>query len=143
VRLSRREHVVEGANGPDYFIILDESVIKRQVRNARTTAGQLEDIADLALRPHMHIRIVPFAKGVHMPALGPFQILTLSGDDGDDVLYREEFDRDEIVHGKEVGLRREAFERLWTEALSEATTRRAVIAEAAQLLSSLDREHLR
>lgn len=142
-RMSRRRHVLERADGPEYFIILDESVIKRQVRNAKTTAEQLEDVAVLAAWPRLHIRIVPFAKGAHMPALGPFQILTLSGDDGDDVLYREEFDRDGIVHGaEEVSFRRDAFEKLWNEALSEDATRRAMIAEAAQLRSSLDREHL-
>jgi hypothetical protein len=137
-RMSRRKHVVERADGPAYFIILDESVIKRQVRDAKTTAEQLEDVAAAALRHRMHIRIVPFANGAHMPALVPFQILTLSGD-GDDVLYREEFDQDEIVHGsEEVCSRREAFERLWREALSVDATRRAVIAEAAQLRSRLD-----
>jgi len=142
-RMSRRKQVVERIDGPEYLIILDESVIKRQFGNAKITAEQLEDIAALALQPRMHIRIVPFAKGAHMPALGPFQILTLSGDDGDDVLYREEFDRDEIVHGSdEVDFRRDAFEKLWDEALSEDATRRAVIAEAALLLASLDRERL-
>jgi hypothetical protein len=140
-RMSRRKRVMERMDGPEYFIILDESVIKREVRNAKTTAEQLQDVAALAGRPHMHIRIVPFAKGAHMPALGPFQILTLSGDDGDDVLYREEFDRDDIVHGsEEVDFRRDAFEKLWHEALSEEATRQAVISEARQLLSSLDRE---
>ena len=142
--LSRRQHVVDRPNGPEYFIILDESVIKRRVGSAKTTAEQLEDVADLAGRPRIHIRIMPFAKGAQVLPMGPFQILTLSGDDGDDVLYREEYRRDEILHGSaEVGVRRDAFEKLWGEALSEGATRRAVIAEAAQLRSSLDREPLR
>ncbi len=135
-----REHLTPGDDGPDYLLILDESVIKRRIGGAKTTAEQLEIIADVARRPNVHIRVVPFAKGAYIGALGPFQILDLSDEDDDDaVLYRETYDRDEVVYDlNEVRFHREAFESLWEVSLNEEDTLRVIIAEAADLRSSLD-----
>jgi transcriptional regulator with XRE-family HTH domain len=139
VRMSRRRQVFESGDGPEYLLILDESVIKRRVHNAEVTAEQLEDLAELAQRPDVHVRLVPLTRGAYMQTLGAFQILSLAGDDDEAVLYREAFLRDEIIHDRaEVIFHREAFENLWDEALSEDATRRAIVDEAALLRSSLD-----
>jgi hypothetical protein len=140
VRMMRSQQIVERDDGPDYLLILDESVIKRRIGGARTTAEQLEVIADVARRPNVHIRVVPFAKGAYIGALGPFQILDLTDDDDDDaVLYRETYDRDEVVYDpNEVRFHREAFESLWGVSLDEEDTLRVIIAEAAELRSSWD-----
>ena len=68
--MSRRRQVIERAGGPEYCLIFDELVIKRRILDAKVTAEQLEVVAGLSLEPNVHIRIVPFAKGAYMPALG-------------------------------------------------------------------------
>lgn len=140
VRMMRSQQLVERDDGPDYLLILDESVIKRRIGGAEITAEQLEVIADVARRPNVHIRVVPFARGAYIGALGPFQILDLSDEDDDDaVLYRETYNRDEVVYDpNEVRFHREAFESLWEVSLNEEDTLRVIIAEAADLRSSLD-----
>jgi transcriptional regulator with XRE-family HTH domain len=139
VRMDRRRHLVERPDGPEFFLILDESVIKRRIVNAKVTAEQLEDIAIAARQPRMHVRLVPFVAGDFTPALGAFQILRLGDDDEDAVLYREMNLRDELVHDpQEVEFYSRTFEELWQQSLGEAATLRAINAESAALRSSLD-----
>lgn len=138
VRMSRRRRLTENADGPEYFFILDESVIKRHIRDPKVTAEQLEDVADVARRPNVHLRLVPLAKGVYTPAFGAFQILRLGAEDDEAVLYREMNLRDELVHDPDdVRFYSAAFEGLWGQSLDEDGTLAAILSEAAMLRSSL------
>ena len=141
VRMERRRQLLERSDGPEYHLLLDESVIKRRIENIKTTAEQLEVVAEVARLPHAHIRILPFSKSSYMPAVGSFQILDLAGDGAADILYRESYLRDEVVHdAAEIRIHRALFEDLWKESLSEGATLRAIEAESAQLRSLLDYE---
>ena len=137
-RMSRKQDIIEPAAGPDYYLILDESVIKRQISDDWTTAEQLEYLASASRRQRIHVRIVPLAKGAFMGVLGPFQVVQIGGEDGDSLLYREYFDRDEITHDLEaVKFHRDAFEQLWRISLSEEATLSLIVAEAARLRALL------
>jgi transcriptional regulator with XRE-family HTH domain len=139
VRMARRQQVIERADGPEYLLILDESVIKRRISDTRVTAEQLQFVADIAQRPNVRIRIVPLAKSAYMPSLGPFQILRMTSDDGGAILYREGYLHDELSHEEnDVNFYSNAFEDLWKEALSEEATHRAIVAEAALRRSAID-----
>jgi transcriptional regulator with XRE-family HTH domain len=141
VRMMRRRQIAERDDGPEYMLILDESVLKRHIGGRKATAEQLEVVADLARRPNVHIRVVPLARGAYMGALGPFQILDLSdGDDAEALLYRETYNHDEVIHDPdEIRIHRDAFEDFWKVSLDEEATLRAIVAEAALLRSQLDR----
>jgi transcriptional regulator with XRE-family HTH domain len=140
-RLSRRKPVIERADGPDYFLILDESVIKRRFGGAKATAEQLEDIADLARQSAIHVRVVPLAKGAEAVAMGSFQIVDLDPADDDAIVYTENYKTDTVIHDREeVRSYREAFEKLWDLSLTEAATLRAIAAEAVQLRSTMDQD---
>jgi transcriptional regulator with XRE-family HTH domain len=139
VRMMRARQIVERDDGPSYLLILDESVLKRRIGGLKIAAEQLEAIAEVAQRPPVHIRVVPLARGAYMGALGPFQILDLSDAIDDSVLYRETYDRDEVIYdASEVEFHRNAFEALWKVSLNEEATLRAITAEAALLRSKLD-----
>jgi transcriptional regulator with XRE-family HTH domain len=130
VRMARRQHMIDSFGPPDFHLILDESVIKRRIGGLRVTAEQLEDLAAVARRPNVHVRLVPLGKGAFMPAFGAFQILRL-GDDEDEgaVLYREMNLRDQLVHDpEEVEFYSTAFEDLWRQAFDEHATTRAILA---------------
>jgi hypothetical protein len=72
-------------------------------------------------------------------SLGPFQILDLSDDADDAVLYREVYDRDDVTHDQDqVKFHRDAFESLWAVSLSEPETLAAITREAAEIRSGLD-----
>ena len=140
VRIKRREQVIDRANGPKYMLILDETVIGRKVGSAELMAAQLEDLAEMMTRPNISIRLVPMDTGAYLAHHGAFTVLDLSDDDTDDaVLYREAYEDDSIVHDpREINKYRANFQEAWQMSLSEAATRRRIIAKAATLRASVD-----
>jgi transcriptional regulator with XRE-family HTH domain len=138
-RLSRREHVIERSDGPEYFLLLDESVIKRRIGGIEATAEQLDHLLELAQRPRIHVRVVPLARGGEAVTLGAFQVLDRLEDDS--VLYVENYKSDVVLHnGADVDEHRVAFARFWNVSLTEESTLFAIRAEAASLRLALEAE---
>jgi transcriptional regulator with XRE-family HTH domain len=144
VRIRRRKEIIERADGPQYYLVIDESVIMRFVGDARTTAEQLEDLAEVATHPKVFVRIVPLeeSKGAIIGTLGNFVLMNLSDDDADDsVLYRERYSADEIDHDPEkIRPYRDAFENLWKLSLPEDASLRLITAAAYKRRTQLDRQ---
>lgn len=139
VRMGRRKHLVEDPDGPAYHLILDESVIKRRIGGAKTMAEQLEALVEVAQRPNVHVRVVPFETSAQAGLADAFQIVNLSDDEEDAIVYRESYDHDHVVHDpREVVYFRGVFEQILAVSLSEPATLRRIAAEAMQLRSSLD-----
>jgi transcriptional regulator with XRE-family HTH domain len=141
VRMQRRAQFLESADSPPHYLILDESVLGREIGGLEVMAEQLEQLAQIAERPDVHIRVIPLTQGAVLGLVGHFTVLDLSDDDSDDaVLYRESFTGDAIEHDpKEVKAHREMFERFWRESLDEEKTIRAINAVAASLRARIDR----
>jgi transcriptional regulator with XRE-family HTH domain len=136
-RMRRRKAVIETANGPEYYLVLDESVIMRNVGGAALMAEQLDDLAKTSNRPHVYIRVVPLSesRGAIIGMLGSFMLMSLSNEDADDaVLYQEQSRTDDIDHDPDkIRPYRDAFEDLWKLSLSEGATLRRIRAAAATL----------
>ena len=116
-------------------------MLKREIGGLEVMAEQLEDLAAVAQRPDMHIRIVPFREGAILGLVGQFTVIDLTDEDYDDaVLYRESFTTDSIEHDpREIAFHREMFETFWRQSLDEEKSLRAIVAEAASLRARLDR----
>ncbi|WP_250003974.1 helix-turn-helix transcriptional regulator [Actinoplanes sp. M2I2] len=139
VRLMRRKTVLERQEPPIYQLILDESAIERIIGGARVMAEQLEDLADVATRPNVLIRLMPLHKGAFVADLGSFALLTLDGDTEDSVLYREQFDEDSIEYDPaKTGRYGAVFEQVWNQSYREDASLRRITAKAASLRASLD-----
>ena len=143
VRASRRRDIIERADGPKYYLALDESVIRRTVGGDLMMAEQLEDLAEMAAHPRIFVRIVPLdvSRGAIIGTVGNFVLMNLSDEDAEDgVLYRERFDEDQIDHDAPVILPyREAFEDLWKLSLPEDASLRLISYVAQGLRVRLDR----
>jgi transcriptional regulator with XRE-family HTH domain len=141
VRMLRRKQTVEDDAGPEYLLILDESVIKRHIGGAKVMAEQLETLAEFAQRPNVRVRVVPLEKGALVGLVEPFQVLSLSDEEDDTVVYREFYNGDQILHDTvDSSEFREIFDQLWAAALGEDATVGRIAAEAAVLRSSTDAE---
>jgi len=143
VRMLRQQRIIDGDDPPVYLLILDESVIRRNLGGAAVMAEQLEALAAMASRPNVHLRIVALDEGGIVGMVGPFTILSLADDDPDDaVLYRESDIRDSLIHEvDQVRRYRGIFERVWTTvAYQEPASLRLINAQAAVLRSSLDQQ---
>jgi uncharacterized protein DUF5753 len=143
VRLSRRKDIIERPDGPKYYLVIDESVIRRTVGGDLMMAEQLEDLANTVVHPRIFVRIVPLdvSQGAIIGTLGDFVLMSLSDEDADDsVLYRERFDADQIDQDAEaIRPYRETFEDLWKLSLPEDTSLRLISYVAQGLRVRLDR----
>ncbi|MFC0529161.1 DUF5753 domain-containing protein [Phytohabitans kaempferiae] len=140
VRQRRREQALGKPDSPDYFFILDESVLYRELGGAQVMADQLHQLLRYMNDPHVHIRVATFAEVAPIALLGPFAIFDL-GDEENAVLYWESIFADEIVSSPAIAHRhREYFENMWSKTLDEQATGRLLESKAAALIASLDRK---
>lgn len=138
VRMRRREFVLGRPDPPQYLLVLDESVLFREVGGPQVMAEQLHELLKLMREPNIIARILPYS-AANLPELNPFIVFDF-GDEENAVLYREAQLADEIVHLPDrIRLYRGRFEHMWAEALSEDATARLIEARAATMLSSADR----
>jgi transcriptional regulator with XRE-family HTH domain len=140
VRMQRRERVLLRPEPPDLYLILDESVLSREIGGPRVMGEQLRELLTLMKEPNIFVRVVPLSAAAPIALLGPFTILDMAGEQ-DAMLYRETYVGDEVVHAApKIKHDREIFEQLWGRALDDAASARLIEARAAAMLSSLDRE---
>lgn len=139
VRMRRREQVLFRDDPPQYLLILDESVLWREVGGAEVTADQFADLLRVSRQPHVRVRVIPFREGASVAFVGPFTVLELPSET-DAVLYTESYDHDEIIQKPdEIRMHRSIFEDLWSRSLDEMASERLILARTATILSSLDR----
>lgn len=127
-RQERQRQLLERPDRPEFLVLLDESVLYREVGGPSVMGHQLERLLQLVQDGTVMARIAPFTEAAPIALMGPFTILDL-GDEEDAVLYREERMTDEIIHAaREISRHRGVFEDLWRVALNDA--------ESAQLMEN-------
>jgi transcriptional regulator with XRE-family HTH domain len=141
VRMLRSEQILERADAPAYHLVLDEAVLSRDVGGTRLAAEQMAMLEKYAQYPHVHIRILPMARGALFGLDGGFTLIELNADDPDDVvLYREGWNGDVIIDDPDtVRVHRKNFEDTWVAAWDRDASLNAIRARAAALRSEMDR----
>ena len=72
----RRQAIVTRTESPvDVVDIIDEAVLSRSIGGMTVLAAQLEHLLEMANRPNVSIRVLPYDVGVHPALHGPFTIL--------------------------------------------------------------------
>jgi transcriptional regulator with XRE-family HTH domain len=137
IRGRRRQALLNRSDPPTFRVILDESALWRVIGGPDVMADQLEELAKLARRPGIAIRIVPLAEGAPMVMLGAFHVCDVGGHES--ILYRESHLLDAIDHTpEEVERHQRIFERTWQVALPEEASGRRIEARAATLQASTE-----
>nr|MDT0661066.1 helix-turn-helix transcriptional regulator [Micromonospora sp. DSM 115978] len=90
IRLARQAATLQRPNPLELSVILGEAVLRHG--ESAILKEQLEYLVDIGHRPNVHIRVVPFAGGLH-GGTGAFAIATLPN--GTEVTYL-----DDLVEGK-------------------------------------------
>lgn len=70
-------------------VILDEAALCRQVGGPGVMAEQIAHLIEMAERPNIAVRILPFAKGAHVALAGSFTLLRFPGPAASYVVYLE------------------------------------------------------
>jgi transcriptional regulator with XRE-family HTH domain len=143
IRMRRREQLFDRDDPPSYLLILDESVLLREVGGPRIMSDQLEAVLAVSAMPGVQIRIVPLADAAGASMIGPFTFFDL-GDEENAVLYRESALGDEMSHSARTMDRcRRLFEQMWERAMPTDASLRMLEARVATMRSDLDRSNFR
>lgn len=86
LRLHRQRQVLSQTHPPALRFVIDEAVLQRTAGSSMVMREQLRHLIAVAALPHVTLRILPFAAGMH-PGLSGFA--TLEFDDGSGVVVVE------------------------------------------------------
>ena len=131
VRARRRDALFSRPEPPEYLLLLDESVMLREVGGPAAMSEQLYDLVALGRAGRIRVRVAPLAHTIPY-FIGLFIIY--ARDSEDIALYRESALGDEIVYSSDVILpHRDLFDRIWDTTLTEEASIDMVEARAATL----------
>ncbi|ASU84720.1 XRE family transcriptional regulator [Nocardiopsis gilva YIM 90087] len=89
LRMTRTERLT-GPNPPKLWAVVDEAALRRPIGGPATMRAQIEHLIEMATLPNITLQIIPFHKGGHSAAGGPFSILRFTESDLPDVVYLEQ-----------------------------------------------------
>lgn len=131
-RMSRQK-LLARENPPRYWVIMDESALRRPMGGRDVHIAQIEHLIDLVGEPNITIQVVPFKYGGHAADGGAFTILRFPETDLPDVTCTEYLTGEHYIdEPEEVDRYAEAMERLATAGTSPSRTR--------EILSAMLRE---
>jgi transcriptional regulator with XRE-family HTH domain len=87
-RQERQKRLTE-PESPDYWVILDEAALHRQVGGPKVMKDQIEHLVHRSTERHVILQIIPFAAGAHAGMEGNFAILGYDQAEVPDVVYTE------------------------------------------------------
>jgi transcriptional regulator with XRE-family HTH domain len=138
VRMLRRERLFGRSDSPNYLLVLDESVLLREVGGPQIMADQLEDLLGLIRARSVTVRVIPLAHTTIYATFGLFVIYTTAEEDL--AVYRESHLGDEMVYELDsIQRHRQRFEQVWEQSMNEDASIRLIAARAAAIRSDADR----
>jgi transcriptional regulator with XRE-family HTH domain len=84
----KRQELHQRPEPPEMVFVIDEAAVRRSVGGAEVMRRQLKALTDWLDRPHVSVRVLPFAAGAYRGMRIPFTLLEFLGGD-DPVLYVE------------------------------------------------------
>jgi len=115
-----RQRLLDREDVRELIFIVDEAAVRHVVGGPQAMADQLEHIAELAHRPDVTFRVIPFSVGGYIGLRGPFSLLQFPGQDDADVVYLEGLENAFFHDNDErTGQYRTIFRDLEDKALSE------------------------
>ena len=84
-----RQHLLSRPEPPTYWVVMDETVLRRPIGGRKIMRAQLEHLIDAAGQPKVTIQVIPFAAGWHPALYGMFNIFRFPGEQLPDIVYTE------------------------------------------------------
>jgi transcriptional regulator with XRE-family HTH domain len=88
LRLARQELLRRPAP-PEYWVVLDETVVRRPVAGRDVMRGQLARLIEAAGKAHITIQVIPFTAGWHPALYGMFWMFRFPDQQMPDIVYSE------------------------------------------------------
>jgi transcriptional regulator with XRE-family HTH domain len=84
-----RQKLLDRDDAPELYAILDEAVLRRPIGGPAVMSAQLMALVEAARRPHVTIRVLPYAAGEHAGLDGRFTMLSFPDPADPDIAYVE------------------------------------------------------
>jgi transcriptional regulator with XRE-family HTH domain len=132
IRLRRQDRISDPQSPLRFWVVVDESALRRMVGTRDIMREQLEYLAQMSTLSHVTVQILPYGAGAHPGMMGNFSILEFTNASDSSVVYIEGVTSDLYlekptdVHGYSV-----MYEHLRAQALS-AEASRQFVAEVAK-----------
>jgi transcriptional regulator with XRE-family HTH domain len=88
LRLARQDLLKRPAP-PEYWIVLEETVLRRPIGGLDVMRGQVEYLIECTTRPNITLQVLPFSAGWHPAMYGMFNLFRFPDDAIPDVVYSE------------------------------------------------------
>jgi hypothetical protein len=139
IRAERHHRLFEQPDRPDYLLLIDESVVLRQVGGPAVMAEQLRSVVAMIRAAALIVRVVPLIDGAMIGQAGGFTILDL--DDESAILYREIALDDDVIRDDlpVVEHYRRTFERMWDISLTPEESVALIEGRAVEMNASISR----
>lgn len=112
-----RQRILAREQPPVLWVVLDESVLYRQVGSREAMRGQLAHLLGLFGKPWVELQVLPFSAGQHTGLMGSFNLLRFDGHP--DLYYSENYDSGHLTANPQVIKERSVgYARLQADALS-------------------------
>jgi transcriptional regulator with XRE-family HTH domain len=85
----KRQALLTKEKPPQYWVVLDEAVLRRTIGERQVMHAQLKRLIDVAALPNVTIQVLPYAAGAHAAMDGEFTILKYRRPADPDVVYIE------------------------------------------------------
>ncbi|MEV5748406.1 helix-turn-helix transcriptional regulator [Actinoallomurus sp. NPDC052308] len=70
-----RQKILDKADRPQLWVVIDESVIQRSVGGSEVMRAQLHHLLDVSEHPKTSVQVIPYRRGAHPGMVGSFSIL--------------------------------------------------------------------
>lgn len=127
-----RQRVLDAETPPRLLVLLEQDLLHRPVGGPRVMRAQLEHLAEMAERPSVEVRMLPYAVGAHAGLSGSFQVFELAN------LLTDAATSDTLagtiyVEQEAVARYRRAFDELHALALSPSESRQLILSVAEDM----------
>ncbi|MFJ9348460.1 helix-turn-helix domain-containing protein [Streptomyces sp. NPDC101237] len=85
----RRQALLERAEAPTLWVVMEEAVLHRVVGGPQVMRGQIERLLEVSELDHVSVDVVPFTAGAHVGACAPFTYFRFEEPELPDVVYSE------------------------------------------------------
>jgi transcriptional regulator with XRE-family HTH domain len=135
VRLAR-QRLLTNPNPLKLWVVLDESVLQRQIGGPDVLAEQLDRLLTIGQLPNVTIQVVPFDAGPHPGLIGSFTLVRFPSPHDPDIVYIEGVTGDIFAESDDTLLYQDIFDHLRAAALSPAASRVTIGGARARLRDS-------
>ncbi|HEY7224299.1 MAG TPA: helix-turn-helix transcriptional regulator [Micromonosporaceae bacterium] len=138
IRAERGRRLFDRPDRPLYLVLLDASVVQRQVGGPEVMAEQLRSVLAMIRAGTITVRLVPMIHGAMIGQAGNFTVIDLPEDENA-VVYREMLIDDDHVRddAETVERYRRVFEQMWDVALDPDESATVIDGNAATMSPSI------